>query len=48
MISLIIPPKDQISRFSKMLADEFGKALNIRSGVNRVSVLDAISSARDS
>jgi peptide subunit release factor 1 (eRF1) len=24
MISLIIPPKDQISRVSKMLADEFG------------------------
>ena len=35
MISLIIPPKDQISRVSKMLADEFGTASNIKSRVNR-------------
>ncbi|KAJ8275414.1 hypothetical protein COCON_G00071660 [Conger conger] len=31
MISLIIPPKDQISRVAKMLADEFGTASNIKS-----------------
>lgn len=35
MISLIIPPKDQISRVAKMLADEFGTASNIKSRVNR-------------
>ena len=35
MISLIIPPKDQISRISKMLADEYGTASNIKSRVNR-------------
>jgi len=46
MISLIIPPKDQISRISKMLADEFGTASNIKSRVNRLSVLSAITSTQ--
>ncbi|KAI9575461.1 hypothetical protein GQX74_009727 [Glossina fuscipes] len=48
MISLIIPPKDQISRVSKMLADEFGTASNIKSRVNRLSVLGAITSVQHS
>ncbi|KAI1303218.1 Eukaryotic peptide chain release factor subunit 1 [Halotydeus destructor] len=47
MISLIIPPKDQISRVSKMLADEFGTASNIKSRVNRLSVLGAITSVQN-
>jgi peptide chain release factor subunit 1 len=46
MISLIIPPKDQISRVSKMLADEYGTATNIKSRVNRLSVLGAITSTQ--
>ena len=46
MISLIIPPKDQIARISKMLADEFGTASNIKSRVNRLSVLGAITSVQ--
>jgi len=46
MISLIIPPKDQISRVSKMLGDEFGTASNIKSRVNRLSVLSAITSTQ--
>lgn len=46
MISLIIPPKDQISRIGKMLADEFGTASNIKSRVNRLSVLSAITSTQ--
>lgn len=46
MISLIIPPKDQISRVSKMLADELGTASNIKSRVNRLSVLGAITSVQ--
>jgi peptide chain release factor subunit 1 len=46
MISLVIPPKDQISRIGKMLADEFGTASNIKSRVNRLSVLSAITSAQ--
>ena len=44
MISLIIPPRDQISRVAKMLNDEFGTAQNIKSRVNRQSVLSAITS----
>lgn len=47
MISLIIPPKDQIARVSKMLADEFGTASNIKSRVNRLSVLGAITSVQN-
>ena len=35
MISLVIPPKDQISRVAKMLADEYGTASNIKSRVNK-------------
>jgi len=44
MISLIIPPGDQISRVSKMLNEEMGTAVNIKSRVNRLSVISAITS----
>lgn len=44
MISLIVPPRDQVSRVSKMLNDEMGTASNIKSRVNRQSVLGAITS----
>ncbi|KAL6213287.1 hypothetical protein ACLB2K_012734 [Fragaria x ananassa] len=40
MISLIIPPRDQISRVSKMLGEEIGTASNIKSRVNRTIVTD--------
>lgn len=46
MISLIVPPKDQISRVAKMLGDELGTATNIKSRVNRLSVLGAITSVQ--
>jgi len=46
MISLVIPPKDQVGRISKMLGDEYGTASNIKSRVNRLSVLGAITSAQ--
>ncbi|KAF8432442.1 peptide chain release factor eRF1/aRF1 [Boletus edulis BED1] len=46
MISLIIPPKDQISRASSMLTQEYGTASNIKSRVNRLSVLAAITSTQ--
>jgi len=46
MISLITPPKDQVSRINKMLADEYGTASNIKSRVNRLSVLGAITSTQ--
>ncbi len=43
-ITLIIPPEDQISKSSKLLTDELGAASNIKSRVNRQSVLTAITS----
>jgi len=46
MISLIIPPRDQIARVQKMLTDEYGTASNIKSRVNRLSVLSAITSTQ--
>ncbi|KAL7062057.1 hypothetical protein AAHC03_01741 [Spirometra sp. Aus1] len=46
MISLIIPPRDQITRIAKMLAEEYGTASNIKSRVNRLSVLSAITSVQ--
>ncbi|KAG6959480.1 hypothetical protein JG688_00010049 [Phytophthora aleatoria] len=46
MISLIIPPKQQIPLVAKMLSDEMGTASNIKSRVNRLSVLGAITSTQ--
>ena len=46
MISLIIPPKEQISRWSQKLTEEYGTASNIKSRVNRLSVLSAITSTQ--
>jgi len=46
MISLIIPPGDQISRVNKMLSDEYSTAINIKSRVNRLSVMSAIVSVQ--
>ncbi|GMR57329.1 hypothetical protein PMAYCL1PPCAC_27524 [Pristionchus mayeri] len=46
MISLHIPPRYQIARVAKMLADEFGTAANIKSSVNRMSVRTAITSVQ--
>merc|ERR1719359_409385 len=46
MISLVIPPKDQIARVNKMLTEEYGTASNIKSRVNRLSVLTAITSTQ--
>lgn len=46
MISLIAPPETQISQLSRLLTDEQGTASNIKSRVNRLSVLDAITSAQ--
>ncbi|KAJ4888132.1 Eukaryotic peptide chain release factor subunit 1-1 [Raphanus sativus] len=46
MISLIMPPRDHISRVTKLLCGEYGTASNIKSRVNRLSVLGAITSAQ--
>lgn len=46
MISLIMPPRTQIPITQKMLTDEYGTASNIKSRVNRLSVLSAITSTQ--
>jgi len=46
MISLIIPPGDEVSRVNKMLTEEYGTASCIKSRVNRLSVLGAITSTQ--
>merc|ERR1719326_312253 len=46
MISLIIPPKDDINRINKQLTEEYGTASCIKSRVNRLSVLTAITSTQ--
>merc|ERR1719384_2578310 len=46
MISLIIPPKDEISRSTKMLNEELGTASSIKSRTTRLSVLGAITSTQ--
>eukprot|EP00933_Yihiella_yeosuensis_P039168 TRINITY_DN3311_c0_g2_i1.p1 TRINITY_DN3311_c0_g2~~TRINITY_DN3311_c0_g2_i1.p1 ORF type:complete len:450 (+),score=104.52 TRINITY_DN3311_c0_g2_i1:69-1418(+) len=46
MISLIIPPKDDINRANSMLTQEYGTASCIKSRVNRLSVLAAITSTQ--
>ena len=42
----IFNPQDQISRVSAMLTQEYGTASNIKSRVNRLSVLAAITSTQ--
>ncbi|KAG0149884.1 hypothetical protein CROQUDRAFT_684876 [Cronartium quercuum f. sp. fusiforme G11] len=46
MISLILPPRSQLSQAQNMLAQEYGTASNIKSRVNRLSVLAAITSTQ--
>ncbi|KAI9349282.1 peptide chain release factor eRF1/aRF1 [Zopfochytrium polystomum] len=46
MISLILPPREQVPAISKMLAEEYGKASNIKSRVTRLSVQSAITSTQ--
>merc|ERR1719313_701126 len=46
MISLIIPGKDDINRANKLLTEEYGTASSIKSRVNRLSVLAAITSTQ--
>jgi peptide chain release factor subunit 1 len=46
MISLIIPPRDQIFNATKMLTEEYGKASNIKSRLVRLAVQDALTSTQ--
>jgi len=47
MISLLLSPRDAISKVQGMLAGEMGTATNIKSRVNRQAVLTAITSAKE-
>jgi len=47
MVSLSIPPKDQVARISKMLNEELGTAQHIKSRLTRQSVQTAITSTRE-
>jgi peptide chain release factor subunit 1 len=46
MISLIVPPREQVSKVMSMLTNEYGTASNIKSRVNRQSVQSAITSTQ--
>jgi peptide chain release factor subunit 1 len=46
MITLILPSGEQVSKVNQKLTDEMGAASNIKSRVNRLSVLSAISGAQ--
>jgi len=46
MVTLVLSPKDQVARVTGMLVDEYGTASNIKSRVNKLSVLSAITSAQ--
>lgn len=46
MISLIMPPSEDISRVNRMLTTEYGTASNIKDRVNRQSVLSGITSTQ--
>ena len=47
MISLILPPNSKIGDANKLLTDEMGTATNIKSRVNKLSVLSAIKSTQE-
>ena len=46
MVSIIIPPDKSLLVVNNMLTNEYGTATNIKSRVNRLSVLSAITSAQ--
>eukprot|EP01121_Diplochlamys_sp_Union-15-3_P004752 TRINITY_DN1495_c0_g1_i2.p1 TRINITY_DN1495_c0_g1~~TRINITY_DN1495_c0_g1_i2.p1 ORF type:complete len:340 (-),score=51.61 TRINITY_DN1495_c0_g1_i2:523-1542(-) len=46
LISLIIPPKDGIPRYKKMLADEFGTFCSIKRRYGRLTILASITSTQ--
>lgn len=47
MISLIMPPTEDLGKINHMLTNEMGTASNIKSRVNRLSVLTAIKSTQE-
>lgn len=47
LISLIIPPKEQLPLINRMITEEHGKAANIKSRVVRQAVLSALTSVKE-
>ena len=47
MISLVMPPTEDLGKINHMLVNEMGTASNIKSRVNRLSVLTAIKSTQE-
>lgn len=47
MVSLVIPPKDDINRVTKLLTQEASSAANIKSRVTRQSVITALTSTKE-
>lgn len=47
MVTLVIPPKDDVNRSMKLLANELSTAQNIKSRVTRQSVITAITSTKE-
>ena len=48
MVSLIVPPKDDVMRVGKLLTQELSQAQNIKSRITRQSVITAITSTKES
>ena len=48
MVSLIIPPKDDINKYGKLLTGEMSAAQNIKSRITKQSVVTAITSTKES
>ena len=46
LITLLIPPTDQISKITKLLTEEYHSASNVKSRVNRQSICDALTSVQ--
>jgi peptide chain release factor subunit 1 len=47
VITVIIPPRKNVSDVTKLLAEEQGKAVNIKDRTNRNSVIEAQTAARE-
>ena len=47
VISIYIPPKKRIDEVTTMLADEQGKANNVKDKINRLSIQTSITNARE-
>ena len=46
VVTLLLPPNEQLPKINAKLIEEYGTAANIKSRVNRLSVLAAITSVQ--